>query len=72
MITNYEAAEKIQMDNLSALRQSHIEGVEEGRALGEERGIEKGKLEEKREIARKMKKDGLQAVPTFHKKKLIL
>ena len=68
---NYEAAEKIQMDNLSALRQSHLEGVEIGReegreegiAIGEERGIEKGKeegkLEEKREIARNLLKIGL-------------
>ena len=60
---NYEAAEKIQMDNLSALRQSHIEGVEEGIAIGEERGREEGIAiggnQRSFEIARKMSKAGL-------------
>ena len=63
MITNYEAAEKIQMDNLSALRQSHLDGIEIGREEGREEGIalgeERGKLEEKREIARNLLKIGL-------------
>jgi predicted transposase/invertase (TIGR01784 family) len=59
MIINYEAAEKIQMDNLSALRQSHLEGVEIGREEGIALGEERGKIEEKKDIARNLLKIGL-------------
>ena len=55
MIANYEAAEKIQMDNLSALRQSHLEGIEIGREEGREEGAHQNALRN----AHKMKEIGI-------------
>jgi len=47
----YDSSMKYKWDNKNVLDYAKEEGIQEG--------IEKGKLEEAREIAREMKKDGL-------------
>lgn len=58
-LREYEDSVKAYRDIVNAVNTARIEGLEEGLEKGLEQGLEKGHEEEKIEIARKMKSDGL-------------
>jgi predicted transposase/invertase (TIGR01784 family) len=57
-LAEYEESLKVYRDLKGVVDTSYEEGLEEGVIIGEERGLKKGKKEEKIEIARMMKKEG--------------
>jgi predicted transposase/invertase (TIGR01784 family) len=60
-VFHYELSRIAQWDNYSVLETARIEGEAKGRAEGEARGEAKGRAERDIEIARSMKKDGVNA-----------
>lgn len=58
-LREYEDSVKAYRDIVNAVNTARTEGLEEGLEKGLEQGLEKGHEEEKMEIARKMKSDGL-------------